>query len=135
MMQKSGLKKILETDENGKPILHLIPMKKTAVNTKTQEEYWDLMRIYECGGWKWGSGCLPTLPKERNRWEICTEEFCAEAGFDYFNDDLEKFRYASKKFYKEMGYNIISPQEFYDKQESKITPEMIKEINDFFDGK
>jgi len=43
----------LERDSKGKPILELTSLKKTAVNSKTQEEYDTLMQVYECGGWKW----------------------------------------------------------------------------------
>jgi len=39
-----GLVKILEKDEDGKPIIKLEPIKKTAVNTRTQDDYWTLMR-------------------------------------------------------------------------------------------
>jgi len=35
------------------PKINLIPLKDTAVNTKTQAGYDLLMIVFEAGGWKW----------------------------------------------------------------------------------
>jgi len=37
------------------------------------------------------------------------------------------------KFYQRNNYNIISIQEFYDAQDPKITPEILAEVNQWFD--
>lgn len=122
------LKQILETDENRKPILELKPIEKTAVNTPTQEEYWDMMRVYECGDWKWASGTLPT---EKNDLKKDLTKICVDAGIDSVTGNLKRFGYAFKIDYLRICYNIISPREFY--YEQGITPKMLKEINDWFD--
>jgi len=40
--------------------------------------------------------------------------------------------YCFKEFFQKGNWKIISPKEFYDIQ--KITPENIKEINEYFDS-
>ncbi len=117
---KTKLTQILRRDENGKPKLDLIPIKETAVNTPTQKDYLNLMRVYECGGWIWSGENLPT---ESYNWKTHTEETCIES--------LEKFRYGTIEYNQKQGSDIISPREFYDIQ--NINPEMINEINVWFD--
>ncbi len=116
-----SLTQILERDENGKPIIELTSMGKTRVNTSAQKDYWNLMRVYECGGWRWHrSGGLPT---QEDNWDVFQKETCVSVG--------DQFGWSSKKNYLDKDYNLISPQEFYNEQ--KITPEMLKEINNWFD--
>ncbi len=124
-----GLTQILERDSNGKPILKLKPIKKTVVNTTTQKDYWDLMRVYECGVWNWSGGYLAT---QKNYW-YDKEETCVDAGVDYPNGiyNKGKFGYGNIKFYRKENWKIISTQGFYDTQ--KITPEILNEINVWFD--
>ncbi len=121
-----GLTQILQRDSNGKPVLKLKPIEKTAVHTTTQKEYWDLMGVYECGGWKWSDGDLPT---QNNHWNY-EEETCVEAGVNY-SSRRGKFGYSDRKFYIGENWKIISTQGFYDTQ--KITPGMLNEINVWFD--
>ena len=64
---------ILERDESTKPVLHLTHLEKIAVHVPTQKEYWDLMRVYECGGWRWSGEDLPT---KVNEWGVNTRETC-----------------------------------------------------------
>ncbi len=109
------------------PSLELIPLKKTAVHTLTQEESDELMRIYEIGGWR---GCSGNLPTEFNYFNKHNKETCFTAGMDYRFEQKGKFGYGNKDFYLEKNWNVISRQEFYDLQ--KITSEMIKEINEYF---
>ena len=124
-----GLTQILQRDSNGKPRLKLKPIEKTVVHTPTQKDYWDLIRIYECGGWKWGSEELPT---QNNHWNY-EEETCVDAGVDYPSGIYDKgmFGFADRKFYIGENWKIISTQGFYDTQ--KITPGMLNEINVWFD--
>ncbi len=123
-----GLTQILQRDSNGKPKLNLIPIKNTVVNTTTQKNYWDLIRIYECGGWKWVSEDLPT---QNNHWNSYKEETCVDASVDYPSGIYKKgtFGFANRGSYEKE--NLISTQGFYDTQ--KITPEILNEINVWFD--
>ncbi len=129
MRKISQLKQILKTDGNGRPVLKLKPLKNIAVNTPTKEEYSELMRVYECGGWRWADGSSPTESDDWTRgYAKYAEEMCISV--PHLGFDLE-FGYADKETYYRIGYKAISPQEFYDKE--NITPEMLKEINDCFD--
>jgi len=130
-----GLTSILERGEDGKPKLNLIPLERTAVNVPTEKDSWELMRVYERGGWKWREGNLPT---QFNFWIKHKKRTCVATGVDYltggvFNEG--KFGSSSKNFYLGEDWQVIKKQEFYDKQEPKITPEIIKEINEWFYGK
>ena len=133
MTNESQLKKILDTNDNGKPILKLIPIYKVAIHTETYEEYSELMRIYECGEWKWTNGNLPT------KWcafEEGDKDLCIEAGFAYPNsfvkNPIRRFGAGFRCFYdEEKDWEVKSVQEFYGQE--KITPEMRKEINNWFD--
>ncbi|MCK4650458.1 hypothetical protein KAT36_04480 [Candidatus Pacearchaeota archaeon] len=117
----SELTQILERDENGKPKLNLTSLEGTGVRVPTQEEYDTLMQVYECGGWDWNHGKLST---SFNCWNKYEEETCVRAE--------ERFVYANNEFYIERNQKILSTSEFYDIQ--KINLEMIKEINQWFDG-
>ena len=129
---QKNLTQILQRDSEGKPKLDLTPIEKTTVYTPTQGDYWDLMRVYELGGWRWRGGKLPT---EINSWNNFKEKTYIDAGVDYpsgvYNDG--EFGFANREFYLEKGLGIISSQEFYDKQ--RITSEMLQEINEWFDRK
>lgn len=122
--RRADLETILKKDKKGKPILNLIPSEKTAVHIPTQENYNELMRIYECGGWRWHIGF--------NFWEVHKKETCVSAGISY-NNPKGEFEYWGKRFYLRENWKIISPQEFYEKQ--KITPKMLNEINKYFEGR
>ncbi len=126
----SGLTQLLQRDENGKPVLRLKPIEKTVVHTSTEEDYWDLMQVYECEGWKWSSGSLPT---QSSVWNTNKEETCIAAGVNYPNGiyDKGRFGFTNRKFYMRKNWKIISTQDFYDTQ--KITSEMFNELNVWFD--
>ena len=131
--KKQDLTTILQRDENGKPILNLIPLERTAVNFKTKEESDTYLRIVECGGWKWRDGNLPTKPRFYN-WNEYKEETCIDAGVDYnkggkYNNG--EFGFAYKEFYK--NWKVIPTQDFYKAQNPPITPEMSNEINNWFE--
>ena len=122
-------KNVLEYDENGKPKLELKILEKTAVHVPTPEEYDTLMQIYDCAGRIWGSGDLPT---DYQAWNDEKENTCIDVQDYKGNLDSPEFRYQNIKFYKDYsGWNIISFQEFCEIQ--GITPEMIKEINTYFE--
>jgi len=110
----------LERDSEGKPKLSLAPLEQKVVNTETQEEYDTLMQVYECGGWKWNGGSLPT---QFSRWGMSKMKTCVRTGTD--------FTYTDKQFYQDNSLEVISTQEFYDVQ--NINSEMIKEINEYFE--
>ena len=112
----------LKRDENGRPIIKLTPLEETAVNTPTQESYNTLMQVYECGGWKWVNGDLPT--SGNLFWKSNKEKTCVRGE--------NEFAYGTKDNYKE-SWEILPTQEFYNKQ--NITDDMIKEINEYFESK
>jgi len=117
--REEGVIHILERDEDGKPILELTPIEGTAIHTPTRGGYNELMMVYECGGWKWGKGDMPTVS---DNWKVYSEETCIR---------MDKFLYhGSWGLYQGTGYNIISADEFYERQ--KVTPEMREEINKWF---
>ena len=118
----------LERNAEGRPVIELTSIEGTGVNARTQEDYWTLMRVYECGDWMWVGGKLPIY---RNNWEKNKEEFCVDAGKATTKEG--EFCYSSKDFYLGYGCDIISIQEFYDKQ--KVTSEIIDEINEYFDNR
>jgi len=110
---------ILDRDENGRPVLKLTPIKKTVVNTTTQEEYDTLMQVYECGGWK---GITGKLPITYDNWHVRNISTCLRVEDKFWQGNIEL--YESKK------YNIISTQVLYEKQ--RVTQEMIDEINEYY---
>ncbi len=126
---ESGLIQILERDKNGKPQLNLTPMKETAVNTQTQEQYDILMQVYECGGWKWEAG--NNQPTKSNYFNEYGRGNCMEGGISYISGKFEKFGFTNNEFYREKGWDVISTQEFYKKQ--NVSREMLDEINRWFD--
>ncbi len=124
-----NLEKIIKKDSTGKPILNLTLLEKTVVNTLTQEEYNELMRVYEIGSLRVDEslrGGSEILPTELDLWNDFKEKTCigVEEG---------QIVYAGKPFYLKRDFKIISPGEFYDKQ--KITYPMLKEINNYFEKK
>ena len=126
---ESGLTQLLQRNSDGKPIVKLTPLEKTAVNTPTQEVYNELMRTYELGGWKWrGGGDLPT---QYDGWNDYKKDTCVDAGYYDEKSNKEGFKFAKRKWYQSENWKIISPQDFYDIQ--NITPEMLQEINIWFD--
>jgi len=119
----------LERNAEGRPIIELTYLERTAVHAPTQEDYRTLMRVYESGNWMWGDGKLPT---SNDYWETYKGESCIDVGKSYLNNDIERFCFGSKGSYEGNECTIISTQEFYDGQ--KITLEMIEEINEYFDN-
>ena len=111
----------LEYGVQGKPKLNLTPLELTAVHTPSQNEYDDLIQVYECGGWKSNSGNLPT---SINYWMHEKEETCVRA--------KEIFAFWDIESYQKDGWDVISPQEFYNEQ--GINQEQIQEINKWFEN-
>ena len=72
-----------------------------AINTKTQEQYNELMRMFEEKWWKWLDWEKPT---EKNYFNLYKENIC----IDY----KDWFWYADIDFYKEKWNEIISFEEF-----------------------
>jgi len=82
------------------------------------------MRVYEIGGWKWTGDDLPTNEFGSPIWKGYKAKTCVDAE--------DEFGYCDKKYFFKRKWKIISAQEFYKIQ--NITPEQIKEINDYFDS-
>ncbi|MDO8516987.1 MAG: hypothetical protein Q7S33_02575 [Nanoarchaeota archaeon] len=121
---------LVEKDADGKPIIQLTPLEETAVNTSTQEDYDTLMRVYECGGWKWGNGSKPTMG---NNWNSYKANYCIDLGIHYRTKAKGEFCGGSMEWNSSNNWTIISPKDFY--QIQKITPEMLNEISKFFEKK
>lgn len=95
---------------------------KIAINTRTQEEYDSLMRFFDEKDKKWISRKKAT---EYNYFEQAKEELCI-----FYNKVLGAIEYSqNKRFYKKLGYKIITPNqlkeynEFMWKQETISTSE------------
>lgn len=106
--------------------IKLEPLERTVVNTKTQEEFNELLRVYERGGWRCGGGALSISCLEKF-WNDYKEETCVSAGVDYRFEQKGRFGYGIKSFYLKKNWNVISIQEFYEMQ--KITSDKLNEIN------
>jgi hypothetical protein len=122
--QSSESAQVLERDEDGKPRIPRIILKSMAnksVHVPTQKDYWDLMKIYECGIWEW---CLGNSPTSNNTWSSFGEETCVDAE--------DRFVSRDRALSKANGLKVITLQEFYDAQ--GITPEILKKVKDYFDG-
>ena len=91
-----NLENILKKDESGKPTINLTPLEKTTINTKTREEYDELMRVYEIGNWKWDDKYLAT---NLDCWEKHKEETCLGAGVNYLTKNKNSFGFCTKNFY------------------------------------
>src|SRR3989339_1924721 len=120
-MGSNQIKPLLERNENGRPILVLKELEKTAINTPTQESYDTLMQIYECGNWKWPNGILPS---DFNFWINYEKQTCIQT--------CNRFEFASKRYY-ENHRKIITTQEFCKFQDPQIRNMTIKEINKWFE--
>ena len=120
MKQKTLKKSKLERDSEGRPKIILNPLERTVVSTPTQKKDNILMQVYECGGWKWASGNLPT---HDNYWGAYEEKTCISVE--------NRFIYGHKKIRRKEGYKVISTKKFYKIQ--KITPDMLREVNSYFE--
>jgi len=107
---------------DGKPNLNLNYIINIAVHTPTQLEYDVLMRVYECGGLMWPNENYPTKRNYFGRYN----ETCIKAGIEYLD-------FGPSGDFKKQGFEILTSEEFYDSQDVTITPEMISEINEWFD--
>jgi len=93
-------------------------LRKTVVNIKTQEEYNELMKIYEDAGWMWDGDNEPTTS---DIWDEYRERTCVEA------ENL--FVYGYTDSWKRGGYKIISFQEFLEIQGLKGHKNILKTMN------
>lgn len=143
-MPEENLETNLKKDSNGKPSLDLIPLEKIVVHTPTQEIYNQLMRVYEIGHWI-SNGLRPATKVDL--WKLYKSRTCVDAGINIFVSIHEggrilqpkfgiwegKFKFYQRKdpMMERKKLKTISTEEFY--QIQKITPEIIKEINKYFE--
>jgi len=125
-----SLDNLVSQDSKGKPKLNLTPMEKIVVYIPTKGSYNELMEVYECGGWQWYNGKLPT---EGDRWKVNSEETCIEVGHSGVGGNKEEFGYGHKKWFEANSYEFLSMSDFYASQNPPITKEMLNEINSWFD--
>lgn len=69
----------------------------TVVHTKTQEEYDELMKLYEEAGWRWVGGDKPTAG---NWWSVDEDQTCVWVS--------DRFIHSPKNHVKNNGLKIIS---------------------------
>ena len=116
-------------EEQTKPRIKLTPLERTAISTPIHKEYTNLMQVYECGGWKWSSGDLPT--SFDNWWEH-EGETCVTVGVDILGNE-KRFSYDAEEVCEEIGFKILTPTQFYKIQ--SITQAQIQEIDKYFENK
>jgi hypothetical protein len=104
----------------GKPLITLIPLTTTVVNTKTQKEYDNLMQIYEAGQWKEYDYNTPT---EYNTWK--------RYGIETNIDAKNLFKNFSSHRISVAKWNKLSLEEFCIKQ--NITQEIITKLNKYYE--
>lgn len=119
-----NLTQILERRPNGKPILNLTRMEGKAINTPTKRSYNQLMRVYECGGWMWPGGTLPT---EDYSWDTFEEKTFITLG-----DKSKNFMYGSNT---DNYPNRMTTEEFYAAQDPPISQAWLDEINEWFNSR
>ncbi len=86
----------------------------------TQKDYFELIRMCELGGWRWGHSELPT---EGNYWNIFESKTVVSVKRDLDYDDIN--------YFNRINEGIIKLSEFYKIQ--KFTPKKVFEINYWFD--
>lgn len=121
---ESSLEIKMQRDKAGMPVLKLKSLENTAVHVPTKEDYNRLMRVYECGGWK---GYGNKKPTQNNFWDTYKKETAVRAEDEY--------GYSLVGYYQELFWKTMSFPEFCASQEPPITPEMLAEINSYFDAK
>jgi hypothetical protein len=126
--ENSPQEKVLNPED--KPVLTLTPLEKIAVHTPTQEEYDTLMRVYECGGWKWIDGRLPTK-QDKNYLSLSEKDACIPAGIDWHSGKAKLFNWGRIGSYLREGYKILSTREFY--QQENVTDADINRVNEWFE--
>ena len=90
------------------------------------------MRIFESGDWTWiNDGEKPTA---YDFWKKCDKKTCVDVGVDFKSGKKKRIGYAPKDFYLENSWNVIFPEDFYEKQPN-VTPKKRAEINAYFDWK
>jgi len=108
-----------------KPTIKLNPLKKTAVSAETQENYNELMRVFESGGDHFGnSRDLPT--KNYHRWGDRKEE-------TWVGIRNNQIGYANEKFYRDANFKMLKYEDFY-AQQPALTTEKRAEINAYFES-
>jgi len=117
---------------NNTPKLELKILEKTAVNTRTQKEYDNLIQIYDSGEWSLAFENEKNIIKTNsNRWKSYKSTTCIDAGKMSHIDT--KVGYYNKKYYQnnKNNWKIISFNDFCKKQ--GIKPDTIKELNQYYD--
>ena len=115
-------RRVLETNNEGRPIINLHDIKDTAVHTRTQADYNTLMRTYECAEWQWGStGAKPT---EINVWSMEQGETRVRAH--------DEFSWGLVADFQELSCRILTLSDFYKKQ--NVTEDMLDQINTYYEG-
>jgi|GEM_PF-6090859 len=110
-----------------KPSLSLHTFSDKAILFSDREDYDLIMKIYECGGWKWEDDELPTSYFLE---DIDSAPCCVDMGV-FEGENSGVFGYEHYKKYLERGYLLVSPKKFCELQ--GIDNAKIKEIERWFD--
>jgi hypothetical protein len=108
-----------------KPKIELKRLENLVINTKTQNEFCNLMKICEIAGFQWGFG-LPTKANVDIYWGKYKDNTCIKMLTDY-----PLLYYASKSFYesKHPHEKVISMEQFY--KINNISSEKLNEVNQY----
>ncbi|MFZ5955777.1 MAG: hypothetical protein ACOYT4_05105 [Nanoarchaeota archaeon] len=112
---------IVEKYESKKPTLALAYLVNTAVLVPTRKEYEELMRVYECAGYSWINGKLPT---QRDVWPEYKEKTLIHHGI------LHELTYECLKNPPQYGC-ILSLNKFY--QSLNVSSQKLSDIHNWFE--
>jgi len=99
-------------------------LEKTAVQVPTEEEFKELMHVLYMGKCLWRNG-TSLISQDNNHWNCYESDTCVAT--DRPNKKGGAYvMYESEFFCWELGYKVISLEDFYREQE--ITPQEVEEI-------
>jgi hypothetical protein len=116
---------VLQRQDNGKPIINLNRLHDIAINTPTRTDALNLMRVFECGGWRFGTQGKATNADFLKNYTVNDESLYVgmmKTGF---------FRAETRDYFQEKGYTLITPLNFY--SAAGIDSDILNEINLWFD--
>lgn len=113
-----------------KPKIKLNLGRKIAVNTPTNENYNELLRILSLKGYAWCGGESLVTPSIKDNWKHYGSQTCIDRDFSVTG--AKHISYADKKFFEDQGYSVMSLREFYESQ--GIDKKQIKALRRWFDN-
>jgi len=111
-----------------KPLVRLASFSNVAINAKTEESFDQLMKVYACGGWKFGDGLSPIAWRRKINH---ISDLCVEGFYNLNSANDRTFGFSTKNIYEKLNTKIIEPEIFY--KNSYITKGHLTEINEYYD--